>query len=114
MVFTGTNAADFNVTSNGCGAVAAGTNCTITVVFTPSLLGAESATLNVLSAGITLTATLTGTGVPGFTLTPGSLSFGNQDVGWASAPLTLTLTSNASGRLAVPAFATTPGGRVHR
>ena len=110
VVFTGTNAADFNVMSNGCGAVAAGTNCTITVVFTPSLLGAESATLNVLSAGITLTATLTGTGVPGFTLTPGSLSFGNQDVGWASAPLTLTLTSNASGPLAVPAFVATPAG----
>jgi len=45
-------------------------------------LGAESATLNVLSAGMTLTATLTGTGVPGFTLTPASLSFGNQDVGF--------------------------------
>ena len=110
VVFTGTNAADFNVTSNGCGAVAAGTSCPITVVFTPSLLGAESATLNVLSAGITLTATLTGTGVPGFTLTPGSLSFGNQDVGFASAPQTLTLTSNASEPLAVPAFATTPAG----
>ncbi len=110
VVFTGTNAADFNLTSNGCGAVAAGTSCPITVVFTPSLLGAESATLNVLSAGITLTATLTGTGVPGFTLTPGSLSFGNQDVGFASAPQTLTLTSNASEPLAVPAFATTPAG----
>jgi hypothetical protein len=110
VVFTGTNAADFNLTSNGCGAVAAGTSCPITVVFTPSLLGAESATLNVLSAGITLTATLTGTGVPGFTLTPGSLSFGNQDVGFASAPLTLTLTSNASRPLAVPAFATTSAG----
>jgi hypothetical protein len=110
VVFTGTNAADFNVTSNGCGAVAGGASCTITVVFTPSLLGAESATLNVLSAGITLTATLTGTGVPGFTLTPGSLSFGNQDLGWASAPQTLTLTSNASGPLAVPMFVTTLPG----
>jgi hypothetical protein len=109
-VITGTNAGDFNVTSNGCGAVAAGTSCTITVVFTPSVLGAESATLNVLSAGNTLTATLTGTGVPGFTLTPGSLSFGNQDVGFASAPQVLTLTSNASGPLAVPVFATTPAG----
>lgn len=107
---TGTNAGDFAVTSNNCGAVAGGASCTITVVFTPSLLGAESATLNVLSAGITLTATLTGTGAPGFTLTPGSLSFGNQDVGWASAPQALTLTSNASGPLAVPAFVTTPAG----
>jgi hypothetical protein len=107
---TGTNYGDFTVATNNCGAVAAGTSCTITVVFTPSLLGAESATLNVLSAGMTLTATLTGTGVPGFTLSPGSLSFGNQDLGFASAPQTLTLTSNASGPIAVPAFATTPAG----
>jgi len=107
---TGTNYGDFTVATNNCGAVAAGTSCTITVVFTPSVLGAESATLNVLSAGMTLTATLTGTGVPGFTLTPASLSFGNQDVGFASAPQTLTLTSNASGPLAVPAFVTTPAG----
>jgi hypothetical protein len=111
VVFTGTNAADFAVATNNCGAVAGGASCTITVVFTPSLLGAESATLNVLSAGITLTATLTGTGVPGFTLTPGSLSFGNQDVGFASSPQVLTLTSNASGPLAVPAFVTTPAGQ---
>jgi hypothetical protein len=109
-VITGTNAGDFAVTSNNCGAVAGGASCTITVVFTPSVLGAESATLNVLSAGMTLTATLTGTGVPGFTLTPGSLSFGNQDVGFASAPQALTLTSNASGPIAVPVFATTPAG----
>jgi hypothetical protein len=108
---TGTNYGDFTVATNNCGAVAAGTSCTITVVFTPSVLGAESATLNVLSAGMTLTATLTGTGVPGFTLTPASLSFGNQDVGFASAPQTLTLTSNASGWLAVPTFVTTPAGQ---
>ena len=109
-VIGGTNAGDFAVTSNNCGAVAGGANCTIAVVFTPSLLGVESATLIVVSGVTQLTATLTGTGVPGFTLTPGSLSFGNQDLGWASAPQTLTLTSNASGPLAVPAFATTPAG----
>ena len=109
---SGTNAGDFAVTSNGCTApVAGGTSCTITVVFTPSVLGAESGTLIVVSAGNQLTATLTGTGVPGFTLMPASLSFGNQDVGFASAPLNLTLTSNASGLLAVPQFVTTPAGQ---
>jgi hypothetical protein len=108
---SGTNAGDFAVTSNNCGAVAGGASCTITVVFTPSLLGPESATLIVVSAGNQLTATLTGTGVPGFTLTPASLSFGNQDVGWPSSVQTLTLTSNASGPLAVPAFVTTPAGQ---
>jgi len=72
--------------------------------------GARTGTLWAVSSGFSQSATLTGTGVPGFTLTPGSLSFGNQDVGFASAPQALTLTSNASGPLAVPVFATTPAG----
>jgi hypothetical protein len=51
---------------------------------------------------------LTGTGIPGFTLTPGPLSFGNQDVGSTSSPpLTLTLTSVAHRALATPVFTTT-------
>ena len=45
--FTGANAADFGQT-NTCGAsLAAGANCTISVTFTASGSGAESATLNV-------------------------------------------------------------------
>jgi hypothetical protein len=104
----GTNAADFSITSPPCGSVAGGASCPITVVFTPSLLGTESATLNVLSAGNQLSATLTGTGVPGFTLTPATLSFGNQDVGFTSSPpKTLTLTSLVPVPLAVPMFTTT-------
>jgi hypothetical protein len=111
---SGLNYADFKITSDKCSntSVAGGASCTIAVVFTPSLLGVESATLNVASATMTLMATLTGTGVPGFTLTPGSLSFGNQDVNWPSSVQTLTLTSNASSApIAVPAFVTTPAGQ---
>jgi hypothetical protein len=109
----GLTGADFNITSDKCSSVSvpAGMNCTITVVFTPLALGARTGTLWAVSSGFSQSASLTGTGVPGFTLTPGSLSFGNQDVGFASAPQTLTLTSNASGPLAVPAFATTPAGQ---
>jgi hypothetical protein len=103
---SGTNAGDFAVTSNNCGAVAGGASCAITVVFTPSVLGPRTGTLIVVSAGNQLTATMTGTGVPGFTLTPATLSFGNLDVG-ASATQSLKLTSYASGPLAVPPFVTT-------
>jgi hypothetical protein len=102
----GTNAGDFAVTSNNCGAVAGGASCQLTVVFKPTALGPRAGTLVTVSGVNTLTATLTGTGVPGFTLSPLSLSFGSVDVG-ASATQFLTLTSNASGPVAVPQFTVT-------
>jgi len=101
----GTNAGDFAITSNNCGAVAGGASCQITLVFTPSALGPRTGTLVIVSGVNTLTASLTGTGVPGFTLAPASLNFGSLDVG-ASATQSLTLTSNASGPVPVPVFVT--------
>jgi hypothetical protein len=101
-----TGSADFAVTSNNCSAVAPGNSCQINLVFTPSALGARSGTLTVVSSGNQLTAALTGTGTPGFSLTGGPLSFGNLDVG-ASSTQTLTLTSLASGPLPVPTLVTT-------
>jgi len=104
-LITGNNS-DFAVTSNNCGSVAGGSSCQITVVFTPSALGARTATLAVVSSGNTLTAALSGTGTPGFSLSGTTLSYGNLDIG-ASAPQTLTLTSLASGPLPIPPFVTT-------
>jgi hypothetical protein len=105
-VTSATAGGDFSIKSNNCTSVAAGASCQIGVVFTPSALGARTGTLTVVSSGNTLTASLTGTGTPGFSLAPSSLSFGNLDVG-ATEPMTLTLTSLATGPLAVPAFLTT-------
>lgn len=104
-----TGSADFTITSDGCTSVSVpgGTNCQIVVVFTPTVLGAETGTLNVLSGGgNTLTATLTGTGTPGYSFSTNSLAFGNLDIG-NSALQTITLTSLASGPLPIPAFVTT-------
>jgi hypothetical protein len=97
---------DFSVVSNNCGAVAGGASCQITMVFTPTVLGAETGTLTVSSSSNQLTAQLTGTGTPGFTMTPTTFSYGNLDVG-NSAAQTFTLTSTASGPLPVPPFVTT-------
>src|SRR5262249_39592447 len=82
---------DFAITPNNCASVAGGSSCQITVVFTPSALGARTATLAVVSGSNTLTSSLTGIGTPGYTFSTSSLSFGNVDVG-NSASQTITLT----------------------
>jgi Abnormal spindle-like microcephaly-assoc'd, ASPM-SPD-2-Hydin len=100
---------DFAITSNNCTTaptIAGGASCQITVVFTPTALGARSGTLTVTAQGNTLSASLTGTGTPGYSLSGSTLSFGNLDVG-ASATQALTLTNIASGPLPVPVFVTT-------
>lgn len=75
---TGTNAADFAVVAGGTCAngasVAVGQNCTVSVKFTPSLNGAEAATLNI-SGNAVANIALTGTGVAVstiLTINPGS------------------------------------------
>ncbi len=59
---SGTNAADFAQTSNCGTTVAAGSSCTVNVTFTPSIYGAESATLSVTDSAGTQSSSLTGTG----------------------------------------------------
>jgi hypothetical protein len=102
-------AGDFAVTSNNCTTVATipgGASCQITVVFTPIILGPETGSLTVTAQGNSLTASLTGTGTAGYSLSGSTLSYGNLDVG-ANATQTLTLTNIASGTLPIPAFVTT-------
>ncbi len=65
--FGGPNAGDFAVTGGNCGSTLAGggASCTYTLKLTPSIDGAESATLGVSAAGDTASphnVSLTGTG----------------------------------------------------
>jgi len=106
QVSTALTTGDFAVFSNNCASVAGGASCQIGVTFTPTALGARTGTLTVASSGNTLTAALSGTGTPGYSLSASSLAFGSLDVG-NSASQTLTLTSLASGPLPIPAFVTT-------
>ena len=65
LVMTGTNASDFAET-NICGSsVAAGANCTIAVMFTPSASGARTAALIISdnASGNSQTVSLSGTGI---------------------------------------------------
>ena len=90
--------------SNTCGSsVAVGANCTINVVFDPASVGAATATLSVNAgngAG-TQTVALSGTGIVStYTVSPTSLSFGNELTNVASAPKAVTVTN--TGAVALP------------
>jgi hypothetical protein len=97
---TGTNSADF-AQSNNCGAsLPPNGSCKIQVTFSPSIVGNESASLNVTFQGSApLSMPLTGVGTDQtftVTLTPSSLAFATQLVGTTSPgqPATLTNTGN--------------------
>jgi hypothetical protein len=101
----GTNAGpnDFQISANNCGSqLAAGTDCQISVNFTPSTEKTESARLIVTDndsnvPGSTQGINLTGTGVspnePDLTLSATSLNFGNLQVGQTSGAGSVTLTN---------------------
>jgi len=95
----GANSGDFAQTSNCGGVVGAGSNCTISVTFTPSASGTRTASLTVAdnASGSPQSVSLTGTGMaPTVTLSPSSLSFGQQDTGTTSAAQTVTLSNTGS------------------
>jgi hypothetical protein len=104
IAITGTNSGDFAQT-NTCGnGVAAGASCTISVTFTPSINGVESASLSIVdnAAGSPQTVALTGTGVaPVVSLSAASVPFGNQLVGTTSTPQSVTLQNSGSAPLTI-------------
>jgi hypothetical protein len=112
---TGTNAGDFGLT-NTCPAspatLAGGANCTISVTFTPTTQAAESATLQVADSDPSSpqTVALSGTGTKpasGVSVSPTSLSFGNQSQGTASPSQPVTLTNTGTAALTISSIATT-------
>jgi hypothetical protein len=102
----GTNASNFGQ-SNNCpvgSTLAVGAQCTVTVTFTPSAIGARSGTLSFTdnAAGSPQSVSLSGTGTtPGATLTPASLTYGSQAVGTSSTTQALTVTSTGTGPLTI-------------
>ena len=101
IAIAGANPADFAQTSN-CGAtLAAGASCAISVTFTPVSIASFSATLTVTdnAAGSPHKIPLSGSGIaqpPAFSISPTSLTFGNQVVNTTSSPLTVTLTNTSA------------------
>lgn len=103
---TGPNAFDFSLTNNCTTAVAPGSNCTISLVFSPSASGQRSANL-VLSDNAPdspQTLVLSGTGIallPALTLSPPVPSFSATTQGTSSAPQTQTITNSGNAPLQI-------------
>jgi conserved repeat domain len=113
---SGTNAANFATSSDGCTgeSLAPAASCTVAVTFAPSATGSRSATLQFVdnAAGTPQSVALNGTGVvppaPVASVAPGSVDFGSQTTGTASAPHVVTLSNSGNGPLTISA--TSVGG----
>ena len=96
---TSNNAAEFAVVSNTCATVNPGASCVVGVTFKPSISGARSAVITVLSNGtgspqaIGASGTGTSAGSPGALSMNSSITFGNQAVGVASVPTSVNITN---------------------
>ena len=105
-VTSATASGDYIVTGNNCSSVSSGNTCSISVAFKPTTSGVRTGTLTVTSSANTLTASLTGTGVPTLTLSSLNLNFGKLDVG-ASATQTVQIINNAPGVVQFPSLVAT-------
>jgi hypothetical protein len=106
--------AGFSLTQNTCTTtLAAGSSCTVGVVFAPTSTGAQTGSFTVTSATVVNVATvaLSGTGAlaAAIQVAPAAISFATTGVGLASAPTTVTVTNTGAATtlsalaLAVPA-----------
>ncbi len=106
IAITGANAGDFSQTNN-CGVlVTAGSNCTITAVFTPKATGARAAAISVTdgAAGSPQSVALSGTGVsggPAASISPLSLTFASQNVLTTSPAQPVTLTNTGASAMSL-------------
>ena len=93
-----TTTANFAISSTTCGeALLMGTNCSVSVTFTPSALGLVAGTLTFTddASNSPQTASLAGTGTAVLvTLFPGNVTFPKQEIGTTSVLKTFTLTNH--------------------
>lgn len=102
----GTNSADFGETSTCGTTLAAGSNCPVTVTFTPKAAGTRTGPLSITddASGSPQTVALTGTG-SSVSLSASSLSFSGVTAGTTSSPQSATLTNSSSTALAISSVA---------
>jgi FG-GAP-like repeat/Abnormal spindle-like microcephaly-assoc'd, ASPM-SPD-2-Hydin len=101
---TGTNSSEFAQTNNCGGTLTQGSNCSISVTFSPSTAGSKTASVQIAdNAGNSpQSISVSGTGValiPVASLSGGSISFGNQSLGTTSSQQSVTLTNTGNASL---------------
>lgn len=111
ITFTGSNPDDFSQTNTCSSPLATSATCTVTVTFTPATSAVFSAVLTVAddAPATPQTASLTGTGIaaPIASLSPTTLTFGNQTIGTTSASQSVTLSNTGNATLNLAPIAIT-------
>lgn len=99
---------DYQIASTCGSSLAVSAACTVSLTFTPQVVGSDPGTLTVTdnSVGSPHTVNLTGTGTV-VSLSPTSLAFGNQNIGVTSPSQPVTLTNNGSNPLTITSIRTT-------
>jgi hypothetical protein len=101
MSLFGPQSSEFQQVSNCGPTLASGAHCTFQVSFNPQASGLRTATIRITDNAFNSPQNifLSGTGVTplsAVSISPGSLTFGNQYVGSSSAPRTVTLSSTGN------------------
>ncbi len=99
ITMAGANPADFEQTNNCYNSVAPWMVCTISVTFSPTAGGSRSASLSISdnASGSPQTVALTGMAAQAtVSVSPSSLSFGNQTLFTQSAPQTVTVSNTGT------------------
>ena len=107
---SGANSGDFMVTGDSCaGTAAVGANCVISLMFTPSVTGAESASLSIVTtpASPVLTVALTGTGGGANPLLTITANNATKRYGAAVPPLTFAYNPPNPAGITTPPTCTT-------
>jgi hypothetical protein len=108
ITIAGTNSGDFHETNNCPATLAVAAKCTITLTYTPSVLGAETASLSVAdnASSSPQTVALTGTGVVPAYLSATSLAFGNVGENSPSAGKAVSIYNNEAVALTISSITT--------
>jgi hypothetical protein len=115
VAITGANAADFGQSSTCGSSLGAGASCTLNVTFSPIELGQRSASITITDGGvgspqvIPLNGAGGGDSGPNGTLSPTSLTFGNQVVGTTSPAQYITLSNYGTTTLNIASIAASAG-----
>ena len=110
LAVSGANSSDFAQTNNCGSSLAAGAKCTISATFKPTATGTRTAavTLTDNATGSPQTVSLTGTGTAAIaSLSPSSLTFGNDPVGTTSSSQVVTLNNTGNAALNITSIAFT-------
>ncbi|MGA9498141.1 MAG: SBBP repeat-containing protein [Terriglobales bacterium] len=103
IAVTGTDARDFAQTNNCPATLVPGAKCTVSLTYTPSALGAETASLTVTdnASGSPQDVSLSGTGESQVKWTPASLTFTKQALETTSTAKTVTVTNDLPTALSI-------------